>query len=287
MYDFESEPPYEEMERMAEQLMTRTKHRPTVGIICGSGLSSLADLLGDNDIIPYSEIPNFPCSTVKGHSGQLIFGKLSGRSVVCMKGRIHPYEGHPMWKCAMPVRLMKLCGIKYLIVTNAAGGLNPSFNNGDIMIIKDHINFPGLSGNHPLRGVNDERWGPRFPALNGAYCVELRELVRKIALEKGAGDFLREGVYCMLGGPNFETVAEVRMLQLLGGDCAGMSTCHEVIVAKHCGLGVIGLSLISNKAVSDYAAREYANHDEVLATALQRSKLLENIVSGVVAELTG
>lgn len=212
-----------EQVKIADFLKAKTKHRPSIGIICGSGLSSLADLLEEKDIIKYEDIPRFPRSTVKGHSGQLVFGKLSGKVVVCMQGRIHPYEGHPMWKCAMPVRLMKLCGASILVVTNAAGGLNPNLKTGDIMLIKDHINFPGLAGNHPLRGVNDDRWGPRFPNMNCAYDPQLLKLAREAALEVEAGNFLKEGVYCMLGGPSFETVAEVKMLRLLGADCAGES----------------------------------------------------------------
>ncbi|OQR68924.1 purine nucleoside phosphorylase-like [Tropilaelaps mercedesae] len=276
---------YDEMVKIADYLTEKTRHRPSIGIICGSGLSSLADLVTEKDIIKYENIPRFPPSTVKGHSGQLVFGKLSGKTVVCMQGRIHPYEGHPMWKCAMPVRLMKLCGINSLIVTNAAGGLNPNLHIGDIMLIKDHINFPGLAGNHPLRGVNDDRWGPRFPNMNLAYDPELMQMARNAAIEVGAGGFLKEGVYCMLGGPSFETVAEVKMLRLLGADCAGMSTSHEVIVAKHCGLRVVGLSLICNKAVASYEVQQFACHEEILEIGCQRAQVLEKIVSVLVSRM--
>lgn len=276
---------YEHMQKISELIASRTKHRPSVLIICGSGLGTLGDVVEDREVVDYADIPDFPQSTVQGHKGRFVFGELGGKIVVCMQGRFHPYEGYPLWKCAMPVRLMKLMGVKYLVVTNAAGGVNAQYKTGDIMLIKDFINFPGLAGINPLNGVNDERWGPRFPAMNDALCPTLRRHAHDIAVELGAKSFVREGVYCMLGGPCFETVAEIRMLRIIGADACGMSTCHEVITAAHCGLKTVGISLISNECVADYETTEFANHEEVLETAAQRRKVLQGLVTKLVSKM--
>ncbi|XP_071038038.1 purine nucleoside phosphorylase isoform X3 [Parasteatoda tepidariorum] len=277
---------YEAMESLTNYLLERTKHRPLVGVICGSGMGGLADMLEDSESFPYNEIPGFPTSTVAGHKGRLVFGNLKGVPTVCMQGRFHVYEGYSLWKCAMPVRVMKLIGVKTLIVTNAAGGLNPNFKIGDIMLIKDHINFPGFAGDNPLRGRNDERWGPRFPAINNAYDLKLRNLARGIANELGLGNFMREGVYAMVGGPSYETVSELRALRTLGADAVGMSTAHEVIAAKHCGLRVFGLSLITNECVMDYDVQRSANHAEVLDTSNRRKADLEKLITNLVSQIT-
>lgn len=276
---------YEHMEKIAETIKSKTKHRPKVLIICGSGLSTLGDVVEDRELVDYKDIPDFPQSTVQGHQGRFVFGKLGGKVVVCMQGRFHPYEGYPLWKCAMPVRLMKLLGVEVLVVTNAAGGVNAGYKCGDIMLIKDQINFPGLAGRNPLNGRNDERWGPRFPAMNDAYCPKLRELAKKVADEMGAKDFFREGVYCMLGGPNFETVAEIRMLRVIGADACGMSTAHEVITAAHCGLRTVGLSLISNECVASYDTKEFANHAEVLEAGAKRRATLQTLVTKLIEKI--
>lgn len=276
---------YESIQEMTQFLLKRTKHRPMVGIICGSGMGGLADMLEDKEMFAYSDIPNFPTSTVPGHKGRLIFGVLKGVPTVCMQGRFHVYEGYSLWKCAMPVRVMKLIGVQTLIVTNAAGGLNPDFSVGDVMLIKDHINFPGFAGDNPLRGRNDERWGPRFPAINNAYDQKLRNLARKIANELGFGSAVQEGVYAMVGGPSYETVSELRALRVLGADAVGMSTAHEVIAAKHCGLRVFGLSLITNMCVMDYDVERSANHAEVLETSERRKHDLEELVSRMVEKI--
>ncbi|GFQ66317.1 purine nucleoside phosphorylase [Trichonephila clavata] len=276
---------YESMESLTNYLLKRTKHRPMVGVICGSGMGGLADMLEDKESFPYHEIPGFPTSTVPGHKGRLVFGILKGVSTVCMQGRFHVYEGYSLWKCAMPVRVMKLIGVRTLIVTNAAGGLNPDFRIGDIMIIKDHINFPGFAGDNPLRGRNDDRWGPRFPAINNAYDLHLRKVAKDIAHDLGLGDYLREGVYAMVGGPSYETVSELRALRTLGADAVGMSTAHEVIAAKHCGLRVFGLSLITNECVMEYDVQRSANHAEVLETSNRRKTDLEKLVTNLVAQI--
>ncbi|XP_055341896.1 purine nucleoside phosphorylase-like [Paramacrobiotus metropolitanus] len=277
---------YEEYEITANHLRERTKHRPRVAIICGSGLGGLANTLDEADVLEYESIPNFPVSTVFGHAGRLVFGLIGAVPVVCMQGRFHSYEGYPLWKITFPIRIFKLLGVDTLIVTNAAGGLNPSYAVGDIMLIKDHINFAGFAGVNPLCGVNDERWGPRFPPMSNAYDKKLRKIAKEVAEEQGYGDYFKEGVYAMVGGPNFETSAEARMLRAVGSDAVGMSTVSEVIVARHCGMHVLGMSLISNLVVQDEHSDETANHHEVLAIGLQRAKDLQNLVSGIVDKIT-
>ncbi|OQR74259.1 purine nucleoside phosphorylase-like [Tropilaelaps mercedesae] len=277
---------FQRMKNISDFIAARTKYRPTILIICGSGLSSLGDLVEEREVVEYNDIPDFPQITVQGHQGKFVFGRLGGKVVVCMQGRFHPYEGYPTWKCAMPVRLMKLIGVEILVVTNAAGGINTSYKMGDIMVIKDQINFPGLTGRNPLSGPNDERWGPRFPAMNDAYCPKLRQLVRQAALEVGAEALIREGVYCMLSGPNFETVAEVRMLRALGADACGMSTCHEVVTAVHCGLRTVGLSLISNECVTDYDTSQCISHNEVLETGAKRRTTLQALVTQLISKIS-
>ncbi|XP_047225344.1 purine nucleoside phosphorylase-like [Girardinichthys multiradiatus] len=276
---------YEECRTTADWLLKHTQVRPIVGIVCGSGLSALADMLKDPQVFKYCDIPNFPRSTVRGHAGQLVFGTLKGKPCVCMQGRFHLYEGHPIQKITLPMRVFKLLGVKTMLMTNAAGGLNQDYKVGDIMVIKDHINMPGFAGVNPLSGPNDDRFGVRFPCMSDAYDRELRQLAHDVAGELGFSDFLKEGVYCVLGGPSFETIAECRMLHCLGGDAVGMSTVHEVIVARHAGMRCFALSLISNQAVMDYDSREKANHDEVLETGKQRAKQMEVLVSTMVARL--
>ncbi|XP_037308338.2 purine nucleoside phosphorylase 6 [Pungitius pungitius] len=276
---------YEEYKETADWLLAQTKQRPKVAIICGSGLGGLADLLGDKTVFPYKEIPRFPTSTVPGHAGQLVFGSLQGRDCVCMQGRFHFYEGYNIHTVTYPVRVFYLLGVETVIVTNAAGGLNGSYNVGDIMLIKDHINMPGFAGQNPLCGPNDIRFGERFPCMSDAYDRDLRTLARQTAEEQDCGGFLQEGVYCMLAGPSYETIAECKLLQMLGADCVGMSTVPEVVVARHCGLRVLGLSLVTNKVVTDYNSAEKANHEEVLRTTQRRTQDLERLVSHLIGKI--
>uniref|UniRef100_W5LXZ1 Purine nucleoside phosphorylase n=1 Tax=Lepisosteus oculatus TaxID=7918 RepID=W5LXZ1_LEPOC len=222
---------------------------------------------------------------VHGHAGRLIFGTLNGKPCVCMQGRFHLYEGYPIWKVTFPIRIFKLLGVQTVILTNAAGGLNQDYKVGDVMLIKDHLNLPGFAGNNPLVGPNEERFGVRFPCMSDAYDRDLLKAAQVVGAELGYSDFMKEGVYCVLGGPSFETIAECRMLNRLGADAVGMSTVHEVIVARHCGLRVLGLSLITNKAVMDYESEERANHEEVLQTGKQRAEQLEKLVSTLVARV--
>ncbi|KAM9808109.1 purine nucleoside phosphorylase 6 [Neosynchiropus ocellatus] len=276
---------FEEYQETADWLLAQTDLRPEVAIICGSGLGGLADLMENKAAFPYDTIPHFPVSTVEGHAGQLVFGSLQGRQCVCMQGRFHFYEGYDMKTVTYPVRVFSLLGVRTLIVTNAAGGLNSDFDVGDIMIIKDHINMPGFAGQSPLCGRNEARFGARFPCMSDAYDRELVALAREAAEEQGCGAFLREGVYVMVAGPAYETVAESRVLKLLGADAVGMSTVPEVVVARHCGLRVFGLSLITNKVVTDYESGERANHDEVLNTTRRRTQDLQQLVRCLVTKL--
>ncbi|XP_018611291.1 purine nucleoside phosphorylase 4a isoform X2 [Scleropages formosus] len=273
---------YDDFQWTADWIMSHTKHRPKVAIICGSGLGLLADGLQKPDSFPYSDIPGFPQSTVQGHAGRLVFGELKGKTCVCMQGRFHMYEGHSLSKVTFPIRVFKLLGVDTLIVTNAAGSLADSYNTGDIMIIRDHINIPGFSGISPLCGANDERFGPRFPAMSTAYDKGLRRLAFDICKTLGISRFVREGVYCMVGGPNFETIAEARLLHKLGVDAVGMSTAPEVLVANHCGMRVFGLSLITNKVVKDYEDKEAVNHEGVLGVSSMRSQILRTLVTELV-----
>lgn len=273
---------YEDCKATADWLLAQTDIRPTVGIVCGSGLGGLADLLKDQLAFNYKDIPNFPQSTVHGHAGRLVFGTMKGRPCVCMQGRFHLYEGYSIQKITLPMRIFKLLGVETVMITNAAGGLNQDFKVGDIMIIKDHINMPGFAGNNPLVGPNDERFGVRFPCMSDAYDRDLQQLAMEVGQELGYGDFLKEGVYCVLGGPSFETIAECRMLHLLGADAVGMSTVHEVIVARHCGMRVFALSLITNLGVMDYDSEEKANHEDVLQAGKQRAEQMEQLVSSIV-----
>ncbi|TRY94118.1 hypothetical protein DNTS_031630, partial [Danionella cerebrum] len=276
---------YEECQATAEWLLNRAPERPLVGIVCGSGLGGLAKKLKDPLVIDYRDIPHFPVSTVQGHAGKLVFGRLQGQPCVCMQGRFHLYEGYSVHQTTMPIRVFKLLGVQTLLLTNAAGGLNPEFKVGDVMLIKDHMNFPGLAGSNPLTGPNDERFGERFPCLSDAYDRDLRQLVHQAAEELQFSSFVQDGVYSALGGPSFETIAECRMLRALGADAVGMSTVQEVIVARHCGLRVLALSLITNMSVMDYSSQKRANHQEVLETGQERERQLEELVCRVVSHL--
>ncbi|KAI7687014.1 hypothetical protein SSS_08249 [Sarcoptes scabiei] len=276
---------YDEVMEICKYLQSKITIQPVLGIICGSGLGGLSDLILDAKTIDYKNIPYFPVSTVAGHHGSLVFGYLKNVPVVCMKGRIHSYEGYSLARCTLPVRVMRALGVKTLIVTNAAGGLNDDYNVSDIMIIKDHVFFPGFSGNNPLRGPNDQRFGPRFPPMNTCYDRKLIEIAEQTAEKLGIDQYIRKGVYGMLGGPNFETIAEARFLQHAGIDAVGMSTAHEAIVAHHSGMQVLGFSLITNKIIKDYHSNDTANHEEVLEAAKNRAKEFESMIEEIVGNL--
>jgi purine-nucleoside phosphorylase len=267
----------------ADFIRSHTTHRPRLGLILGSGLNPLADEVVGADRIPYGDIPHFPQPGVEGHKGQLVVGQLAGQEVLIMQGRAHAYEGYTLQQVTLPVRVMNELGIGTLILTNAAGGLNPTFHAGDLMLINDHIGLMAIVGGNPLWGPNDATLGPRFPAMNKAYDPELRALTRRVAAELGVG--LREGVYIGLGGPTFETPAEVRFGRMIGGDACGMSTVPEVIVARHMGMRVLGISGISNVAISDPDAVEEPNHEEVMAAGQVMVPKLMALLRGVLAAL--
>ncbi|MCM3788340.1 purine-nucleoside phosphorylase [Domibacillus indicus] len=247
------------IEEAAGFLKEKLNVTPEIGLILGSGLGVLADEVENAVSIPYETIPHFPVSTVEGHAGELVIGTLSGKTVAAMKGRFHYYEGYSFQEVTFPVRVMKALGIETIIVTNAAGGVNESFEPGDLMLISDHLN---LMGGNPLIGKNDSRLGVRFPDMSVAYSRELRELAKKAAEQIGLN--VREGVYAGNTGPVYETPAEVRMARVLGADAVGMSTVPEVIAARHSGMNVLGISCISNMAAG--ILDQPLAHDEVIET---------------------
>ena len=262
---------------------SRTRHRPQVGLILGSGLSGLADQIAGADILPYAEIPHFPVSTVAGHAGRLVIGALAGVIVCVMQGRFHYYEGYSMQQVTLPVRVMKQLGAGALIVTNAAGGLNPGFVTGDIMLIEDHINLIGMAGANPLRGPNLDDFGPRFPAANRIYTPRLRALADEAAAAVNVP--LRHGVYLQLSGPNFESPAEVRMWRMLGGDAVGMSTVPEALVAHHAGMEVLAISTITNMGVEVMDADVEPTHEDVVAAGAIIVPRLTALLLGVVRRM--
>ncbi|MGC5324469.1 purine-nucleoside phosphorylase [Brevibacillus sp. SYSU BS000544] len=256
----------------------KTSVKPQIGLILGSGLGVLADEIENAVAISYSEIPHFTKSTVAGHKGQLVIGTLEGKTVVAMQGRFHYYEGHGLDAVVFPVRVMKALGVETILVTNAAGGINTSYYPGDLMLIADHIN---LTSQNPLIGPNDETVGVRFPDMSEAYSKRLRELAKGVAKEQGIS--LQEGVYCGLTGPTYETPAEIRMLRIFGGDAVGMSTVPEVIVARHIGLEVLGISCISNMAAG--ILEQPLNHEEVIETTERVKHDFLKLVHGILARM--
>ncbi|RCX23192.1 purine-nucleoside phosphorylase [Fontibacillus phaseoli] len=262
----------------ADYIRSKSDITPKVGLILGSGLGVLADHIEEATSIPYKDIPYFPQSTVEGHAGELMIGTLNGTPVILMKGRFHMYEGYGPQLTAFPVRVMKELGVQTLLVTNAAGGINTLFQPGDLMLISDHINMTGTS---PLIGQNDNELGPRFPDMSQAYSRRLRELARKTA--EGSGVPIQEGVYVGLLGPSYETPAEIRMLRTLGGDAVGMSTVSEVIVARHAGLEVLGISCISNMASG--ILDQPLSHDEVMETTDRVREKFLSLVLSIIPEM--
>lgn len=269
---------YQNIKEAASYVKSEFEDIPKIGLILGSGLGVLADEIENPVKIPYNEIPNFPVSTVEGHAGQLVFGTLKGAKVVAMQGRFHFYEGYSLDKVTAPVRVMKELGVETLIVTNAAGGINESFEAGDLMLITDHINNMGTN---PLIGANDSNIGVRFPDMSQSYDENLRKMAKKTANDLNIK--LQEGVYVGNTGPSYETPAEVRALRIIGGDAVGMSTVPEVIIARHAGLSVLGISCISNMAAG--ILNQPLSHDEVIETTeIVRGNFL-NLVKGIVEKI--
>jgi purine-nucleoside phosphorylase len=251
---------YEKVQAAIEFLKTKTGFKPDIGIILGTGLGATAEAIEIDTVVEYKDIPDFPVSTVESHSGKLLFGMLGGKKVVAMQGRFHLYEGYSPQQVTFPVRVMKELGVKVVVVSNACGGLNPQFQAGDIMIITDHINFQGAN---PLVGVNDDRLGPRFPDMYDVYTREYVDLACQTALENGIA--VQKGVYVSVLGPNLETGAEYRALRIWGADVVGMSTVPEVIAARHAGLKVLGISIVTDMGLPD--AMESVSLEDVIAAA--------------------
>jgi purine-nucleoside phosphorylase len=270
-----------EIDEVAGAVRARITAQPKVGIILGSGLGGLANSVEAATAIPYNELPYWPVSTVIGHTGRLVVGSLEGQYVLMMQGRAHYYEGYSMAEVGLPVRVMQRLGIQILVVTNAAGGVNPQFSPGELMLIVDHLNLIGMAGLTPLRGPNLDELGPRFPDMSQAYDRALGELARQIAKENGL--ILREGVYVALAGPSFETPADLRFLRTIGADAVGMSTVPEVNVARQGGTRVLGISGISNKANLDGST--ITSHEEVLEAGRKIAPQLTTLLRGFLRRL--
>lgn len=271
----------EQIDQTVAAIRARVDLQPRVGIILGSGLGPLAESVENATLVPFQDLPSWPVSTVPGHQGRLVIGSLEGQQVLVMQGRAHFYEGYEMSQIGLPVRVMQRLGIQVLIVTNAAGAVNPDFNPGDLMLITDHLNLIGMAGNSPLRGPNLDEFGPRFPDLSRAYDPELGNLARQVAAENNV--LLHEGVYVCLAGPSFETPADLRFLRAIGADAVGMSTVPEVTVARHGETRVLGISGVSNKANLD--GNTTTTHDEVLEAGKVIVPKLATIIRGVLRRL--
>lgn len=272
-----------DFENAVRVIRSKVGWTPRFGLVLGSGLGGLADRLEDRVAIADHEIPGWPRSTVEGHQGKLVFGKLEGQPVVAQQGRAHFYEGYSLQQVTFPVRIMRMLGVETLILTNAAGGLNKAYHTGDVMMLNDHINFTGMVGNNPLMGPNDDSVGPRFLGMVQTYDRSLRATARKVAESEKL--LLHEGVYVCLSGPSFETPAEIRMLRLIGGDAVGMSTVHEVLVARHMGMRVMAFSGITNEAIDSVDVDLETNHEEVLDAGKVIVPKLERLVRGVLRSL--
>ena len=271
----------EEIDNIANAVRNRTTYQPKVGIILGSGLGPLAESIPNAMTIPYSDLSPWPVSTVIGHQGRLVIGELEGQTTIVMQGRAHYYEGYSIAQIGLPVRVMGRLGIEFLIVTNAAGAVNPDFIPGDPMLITDHLNLLGMAGLNPLRGLNLDEIGPRFPDMSQAYDRQLCSLACDVAAKENIQ--LREGVYVCLAGPSFETPADLRFLKAIGVDAVGMSTVPEVTVARHGSIRVLGISGISNKANLD--GNTITTHEEVLEAGQVLVPKLTAIIRGVLRRL--
>jgi len=270
-----------QIDRITEVIRAQISAQPKVGIILGSGLGALAESVEEPTSISYPNLPSWPVPTVPGHQGRLVIGKLEGQDVLVMQGRAHYYEGYNISQVGLPVRVMQRLGIGILVVTNAAGAVNPDFNPGELMLITDHINMIGMAGLNPLRGPNLDELGPRFPDMSQTYDRGLAAICREVAAEKGIR--LREGVYICLAGPSFETPADLRFLRLAGADAVGMSTVPEVTVARHGGMRVLGISGISNKANLD--GNTPTTHEEVLEAGKKNAPKLTTLIRGILPRL--
>jgi len=268
----------EKITAAADYLLNQISLRPQIALVLGSGLGDYADTLEDRVKIPYSQIPNFPQPTVEGHTGAFVFGKKAGKAVVVAQGRVHFYEGLPMQEITLPIRVLAAIGVKTLVLTNAAGGVNLSYKPGTLMLISDHINF---SGTNPLIGANLDQFGPRFPDVTDLYTASIRTAIKANAQK--ANIPLEEGVYLMCTGPSYETPAEIRAFRTLGADAVGMSTVPEALVAGHCGMQVVGVSCITNMAAGVLPVK--LNHREVVETAAKVHDQFQNLVDVILQTL--
>ncbi len=271
----------DEIDQVVAAVHKNTSQLPKVGFVLGSGLGSLGDMVERPDYISYDDLPFWPASTVQGHIGRLVVGDLMGVKAIVQQGRAHFYEGYSMAEVTLPIRVMQRLGVEILIVTNAAGAINPDYQPGDVMLIVDHIGLMGMSGMNPLRGPNLDELGPRFPDMGQAYDRELIGLARQAAEERGV--LLHEGVYIGLSGPSFETSADLRFLRAIGADAVGMSTVPEVTVARHGGTRVLGFSGISNKANLDGSTQ--TTHEEVLQAGRTIVPKMKTIIEGVLSRI--
>jgi purine-nucleoside phosphorylase len=266
---------WEQVQQTVKYIIDKTGFAPGYGVILGSGLGGFANDIEIEHTLPYDEIPNFPVSTVEGHKGALIFGKIGGQSVVAMQGRFHYYEGYSMQEVTFPVRVMKYLGVEKLIVSNASGGVNPFYRVGDIVIIYDHVN---MMPEHPLRGKNDERFGPRFVNMGEPYSRKMISRAKEIAIAQGVD--VKDGIYLGLQGPTFETLSEYRMVKILGADCVGMSTVPEVIVARHMDMEVFGISVITD--MGEEGTIDAVSHDEVLIAAKNAEPKVRGLIKALI-----
>ena len=271
----------EDIDQAVQFITRKIKITPKVGLVLGSGLGALADQVKEAVVIPYADIPNWPLSTIHGHAGKLVIGMLAGQPVMVMQGRTHFYEGYPMDQVTLPIRVMQRMKVNTIILTNAAGAINPSYQPGDVMVLTDHIGLIGMAGMNPLRGPNLEEFGERFPDMSQVYDRKLIDLAQKIAGEQKI--VLHQGVYVCLSGPSFETPADLRFLRGIGADAVGMSTVPEAIVARHGRTSVLAFSGISNKANLD--GNTETTHEEVLAAGSVIAPKLLRIITGVLESL--
>jgi purine-nucleoside phosphorylase len=268
---------FDQVQEACASVRAKWPGRPQVGVILGTGLGGLAGEIGSEAVFDYRDVPHFPVSTAPGHAGRLVCGKLAGKAVVAMEGRFHFYEGYSLKQITLPVRVMRALGCEVLVVSNASGGMNPQYRKGDLMVIEDHVN---LMGDNPLIGPNDDRLGPRFPDMCYPYDRELMALARRVALEERI--VCHQGVFVAVPGPNLETRAEYRFLRGIGADAVGMSTVPEVIVAVHCGLRTLGLSIVTDICLPD--ALEPVDVAEIIAVANAAEKQLRVLVRRVIGE---
>lgn len=269
---------YGDLKNSAEYIKSRVMLQPEIGVVLGSGLGDFADGLEERVVIPYAEIPGFPVSTVKGHKGNLVFGRINGKNLAVMQGRFHLYEGYPIQKVVFGTRVLGLLGISALIVTNAAGGINENFRPGDLMVLKDHIN---MTGENPAAGEEIPELGPRFFDMTFAYDAELREKAKQVFEE--AGLEYKEGVYAFMKGPSYETPAEIRMLKAIGADAVGMSTVPEVIAARQMGIRVLGISCITNMAAG--ILDKPLSHAEVLEVSEKVKEKFVRVLSSIIGKI--